>query len=48
MTVEKDVCMVLDEFNSIQIFEGFIKKYDCLYPRAVEILIGILVIKKIK
>jgi hypothetical protein len=43
MSVEKDVCLVLDEFNAIQIFEGFIKKFDCVYPRAVEILIGIFV-----
>ena len=44
MSVEKDVVLVLDEFNSILIFEGFIKKFDSIYPRAVEILIGIMVI----
>ncbi|CAF0786736.1 unnamed protein product [Brachionus calyciflorus] len=43
MTVEKDVCLALDEYNSIQIFEGYIRKYDQVYPRAIEILIGILV-----
>jgi hypothetical protein len=43
ITVEKDVCIVLDEFNSIQIFDGFMRKFGCVYPRAIEILIGIFV-----
>lgn len=42
MTVEKDVCSVLDEHNAVQIFEGYMRKYDSIYPRAVEILIGIM------
>ena len=43
MSVEKDVCVALDEFNSLQIFEGYIRRFDQVYPRAVEILIGIMV-----
>lgn len=43
MTVEREVCIVLDELNSTEIFEGYIKKFDQVYPRAIEILIGILV-----
>lgn len=43
MTVEKDVCKVLDEYNAIQIFDEYIRKFDQIYPRAIEILIGILV-----
>jgi hypothetical protein len=42
MSVEREVCVVLDEFNAIQIFEGFMRKYDDTYPRAIEILIGII------
>lgn len=43
MSVQKDVVLVLDEFSAIQIFEGFIEKFNDKYPRAVEILLGILV-----
>ena len=42
ITVEKDVCTCLDEYNAMQIFEGFMRKFDGIYPRAIEILIGIL------
>ena len=27
MSVEKDVCLVLDELNSIEIFDGYIRKF---------------------
>lgn len=43
MTVEKDVCKVLDEYNAIQIFDEYIRKFDQVYPRAIEIFVGILV-----
>ena len=42
ITVEKDVCACLDEFNAMQIFEGYMRKFDGVYPRAIEILIGIM------
>lgn len=28
MTVVREVCLVLDELNSTEIFEGYIKKFD--------------------
>ena len=37
------VCKVLDELNAIQIFRGFIFKYNSVYPRAIEIFLGIFV-----
>jgi hypothetical protein len=43
MTVERTVCQFLNEYKSVQIFEGFLRKYSDFYPRAVEILVGILV-----
>ena len=43
MTVERDVCLVLDEFNAFKIFEGYMKKFDSIYPRAIELIIGIMV-----
>jgi hypothetical protein len=42
ITVEKDVCQCLNEYNALQIFEGYMRKFDGIYPRAVEILIGIM------
>lgn len=42
ITVEKDVCQCLNEYNALQIFEGYMRKFDGVYPRAVEILIGIM------
>jgi hypothetical protein len=41
MTVERDVCEELDNLNSVQIFQGYIFKYNRVYPRAVEIFLGI-------
>ncbi len=41
MTVERDVCRELDNLNSIQIFQGYIFKYNRVYPRAIEIFLGI-------
>jgi hypothetical protein len=43
MSVNTDVCLVLDESNAIQIFIGYINKFENIYPRAIELLIGILV-----
>ena len=43
MSVERDVCLVLDHFNAVHIFDGFVRKYDATCPRACEILIGVLV-----
>jgi hypothetical protein len=43
MTVERTVCQFLNEYKCMQIFEGFLRKYSDFYPRAVEILVGILV-----
>ena len=37
-----DVCKVLNELNSIEIFEQYIKRKHGVYPRAIEILIGVL------
>jgi hypothetical protein len=43
MSVERDVCLVLEQFNAIAIFDGFVRKFDAVYPRACEILVGVLV-----
>ena len=43
MTVEKNVCSLLAEYNGVQIFQGFMAKLNLVYPRASEILFGILV-----
>jgi hypothetical protein len=43
MTVERSVCAFLDEHNCVPIFEGFLRRFGDCYPRAVEILVGILV-----
>ena len=42
ISADQEVCKVLIEFNSIDIFEKYIKYAHGVYPRAVEILIGIL------
>jgi hypothetical protein len=42
ITVERDVCQCLSEYNALQIFEGYMRKFDAVYPRAIEILLGIM------
>jgi hypothetical protein len=42
ITVERDVCQCLSEYNALQIFEGYMRKFDSVYPRAIEILMGIM------
>jgi hypothetical protein len=43
MSVNLNVCKFLEEHNSLQIFESLLERFINVYPRAVEILIGIMV-----
>lgn len=42
ISIESDVCKLLNEYEAIDIFDKFIQIHGNLYPRANEILIGII------
>lgn len=43
MSSERGVCEFLNEYNCLSLFEAYMNKYDSVYPRAVELLLGIIV-----